>query len=103
MPEAQGSALVPQTRSSLPALLVTCWPQTSEFTFLVLLLKRRIVIFTYFLWPWAIFGEKLKISLTSEVVEAFQVVVGNSGAVTLQKENKRKYRIRRKTKIARLS
>lgn len=103
MPEAHGSALVPQTRSSLPALLATRCPQMSAFTFLVLLLKRRIVIFTYFLWPWAFFCEKLKISLTSEVAEAFQVVVGNSGTVTLQKENKRKYRIRRKTKIARLS
>lgn len=61
------------------------------------------MIFTYFLWPLAIFGEKLKISLTSELAEALQGVVGNSGTVPLQKEKKRKYRTGIKIKIARLS
>lgn len=93
----------PKALNSLPALLVTCWPQACVFTSLVLLLKVRVVIFTYFLWPLATFGEKLKISLTSELAEAFQVVVGNSGTVPLQKEKKRKYRTRRKIKIVRLS
>lgn len=93
----------PKTLNFLPVVLVTCWPQMCVFTFLVVLLKGRIVIFPYFLWSSAIFGEKLKISLTSEFAEAFQVVVGNSGTVTLQKENERKYHMRIKIKIVRLS
>lgn len=93
----------PKALKSLPVLLVTCWPQAFVFTSLVLLLKGRVVIFTYFLWPLAIFGEKLKISLTSELAEALQGVVGNSGTVPLQKEKKRKYRTGIKIKIARLS
>lgn len=41
-------------------------------------------------------------SLTSELVEAFQAVVGNPGTVAVQ-ETKRQYSIRRKIKIPRLS
>lgn len=42
-------------------------------------------------------------SLTSELVEALQVVVGNPGTVAVQKDTKRQYSIRRKIKIPRLS
>lgn len=49
--------------------------------------------------PLAIFYEKLKISLTSELVDAFQVVVANPGTVAMQKEAKRQHSIRRKKKF----
>lgn len=50
----------------------------------------------------AVFGEKLKLSLTSEFVEAFQVIAANPGTVAVQEETKRQYSIRRKFEISRL-
>lgn len=76
MPKAQGSALVPQGPQFSPCavgglLASNVCVHLSGFA------SESKVIFTYFLWPLAIFGEKLKMSLTSEVAEAFQVVGGN--------------------------